>query len=77
MTLLQQLVKKGILEKEKAASLEYEIKTSAKKEEEVVLEKKIVPEDFLFGLKSENLKIPLKEVLPEEVPLRVLELIPE
>jgi len=29
-TLVQQLVKKGILEKEKAASLEFEIKSSGK-----------------------------------------------
>lgn len=77
MSLLQQLVKKGILEKAKATSLEYEIKTSGKKEEEVILGKKIVTEDFLFGLKSEKLKIPLKTVSPEEVLLEVLETIPE
>jgi len=77
MTLLQQLVKKGILEKEKAASLDFEIKSSGKKEEEVILEKGIVPENFLFDLKSENLKIPLKEVVASEIPLKILELIPE
>jgi type IV pilus assembly protein PilB len=77
MTLLQQLVKKGLLEKEKATSLEYEIKTSGKKEEELILEKRIVSEDFLFGLKSESLKIPLKKVYAEDIPLSVLELIPE
>ncbi len=77
MTLVQQLLKKGVLEKEKATSLEYEIKSSGRKEEEVILEKKVVSEDFLFGLKSENLKIPLKRVFPEDVSLNVLELIPE
>jgi len=77
MTLVQQLIKKEILEKTKATTLEYEIKTSGRKEEEVILEKKIVSEDFLFGLKSENLKIPLKIVSPREVPLEVLETIPE
>jgi type IV pilus assembly protein PilB len=77
MSLLQQLVKKGVLEKARAAPLEYEIKNSGKKEEEVILEKKIVSEDFLFGLKSENLKIPLRRVSAEEVSLRVLEIIPE
>jgi len=77
MTLIQQLVKKGLLEKEKATSLEYEAKSSGKKEEELILEKRIVSEDFLFGLKSEALKIPLKKVYPEDVPLSVLELIPE
>lgn len=77
MTLIQQLVKKGILEKEQATSLEFEIKTSGRKEEELILERRITSEKFLFGLKSENLKIPLKEVFAEEVPLKVLELIPE
>jgi len=56
--------------------LEYEAKVSGKKEEEVILEKGLVPEGFLFELKSENLKIPLKKVVPEEVPLKILELIP-
>ncbi|MBZ9569590.1 type II/IV secretion system protein [Patescibacteria group bacterium] len=77
MTLVQQLVQKKILDKEKAASLEFEIKSSGRKEEEVILGKKIVSESFLFKLKSENLKIPLKEVLPEDVPFKVLERIPE
>ncbi len=76
-TLVQQLVKKGILEKEKAASLEFEIKSSGKKDEKVILERGIVSESFLFGLKSENLKIPLKDVVASEIPLKILELIPE
>ncbi len=77
MTLVQLLVKKGLLEKDKAASLESEIKDSGKKEEVFLIEKGIASEDFLFGLKSENLNIPLKKVIPEEVPLKLLELIPE
>ena len=77
MTLLQQLVKKGLLEKEKASSIEYEIKSSGKKEEEAILERRIVSEDFLFGLKSENLKIPLKKIYVEDIALQVLEIIPE
>jgi len=76
MTLVQYLVKKGVIDKKKAASLEYDIKVSGKREEEVILERGLVPEDFLFELKSENLKIPLKKVVPEEVPLKILELIP-
>ena len=77
MTLVQHLVKKGILEKEKAGPLEFEIKNSGRKEEEVILERGIVSEILLFGLKSENLKTPLKEVAADEVPLKILELIPE
>lgn len=77
MTLIQQLVKKKILEKEKVASLEYEINVSGKKEEEIILERGITSEDFLFNLKSKNLKISLKQIIPEEVPLKILELVPQ
>lgn len=77
MTLVQQLVKKGLLEKEKASSIEFEIKNSGRKEEDIILEHRIVSEDFLFGLKSENLKIPLKRIFPDDVQLQVLEVIPE
>ena len=77
MDLVQQLVKKGVINKNKATVLEYEIKTSNKRPEEVILEKRIVTEDFLLGLKGEVLKIPLKAVSPEEVQLKALETIPE
>ena len=77
MALIEELVKKGILEKEKAASLEEEMKTSGKKEEELILEKGIVSEDFLFDLKSGYLKIPFKKIRPEDVSLEILEQIPE
>ena len=77
MSLVKELIKKKILDKSRAATLEYEIKSSGKKEEEVILEKRIVTEDFLFGLKSQILKIPLKTVQAGEVPLKVLEIIPE
>ncbi|MFH0792077.1 MAG: GspE/PulE family protein [bacterium] len=75
--IIQQLLKKSIIEKENASALEFEVKSSGKKEEELLLEKGIVPENLIFGLKSENLNILLKEVEAEEVPLRVLELIPQ
>ncbi|PIZ86839.1 MAG: hypothetical protein COX92_02520, partial [Candidatus Nealsonbacteria bacterium CG_4_10_14_0_2_um_filter_40_15] len=71
------LIEKGIVDKEKALSLEFEIKQSGRKEEDVIMETGLVPETVLFGLKSENLKIPLKEVAVEQVPLKTLELIPE
>jgi len=76
-SLIESLVKRGILDKEKTVSLEVEIKTSGKKAEEIILEKGLVPENLLFSLKSENLKLPLREVYPEDVSLKVLELIPE
>lgn len=77
MTLIQQLVKKGILDKEKATALEYEIKRSGRREEEAILELGLVSESFLFALKSASSKIPLREVVPSEIPLKVLEAIPE
>ena len=77
MSLIKQLIEKGIVDKEKALSLEFEIKQSGRKEEDVILETGLVPETVLFGLKSENLKIPLKEVAVEQVLLKTLELIPE
>jgi type IV pilus assembly protein PilB len=77
MSLLQTLVKKGILEKGKASELEYEIRKSGKREEEVILEKGIVPEQVLFNVKSENLGMPLREIPVEDIPLKVLEVIPE
>jgi type IV pilus assembly protein PilB len=77
-TLIQQLVKKGLLEKDKASSLEFEVKNSGKKEEELLLEGKIVSESILFSLKADNLKVPfLEEVSTEEIPLKVLDMIPE
>ncbi len=77
MSLIQELVKKGVLEKAKAEALEKEIKVSLKKEETVILEKEIVSEDFLFKLKSDYLEIPLKTIDPKSVPLEILELVPQ
>jgi type IV pilus assembly protein PilB len=77
MGILKKLFEKKIIDKAQLTSLEFEVKTSGKKEEEVILEKQILSEDELYKLKSEDLKIPLREVFPEEVPLRILEKIPE
>ena len=77
MPLLEELVKKGLLKKEEAESLEKEIESSGKREEDFLLEKKIVPEQDLFSLKSEYLAIPLREVKPKDVPLEILELVPQ
>jgi len=77
MTLLEELVKLGKINKEQANSFKKEAKTSNKREEEIILEKKIVPEIFLFDLISKRLNIPLKKVSPEDVSLRTMEMIPE
>lgn len=75
--LIEKLVDKKIITKEMATSLEYEVKTSGKTEEEMILDKNIISEDSLFKLKSEATKFPLREVNPEDVSLKILELIPE
>jgi len=77
MALIQQLVKNRMLDQKIAASLEYEIKESGQKEEEVLLAKKIVSEKELFDFKSKILKIALKEPNIEEISVDVLKLIPE
>jgi len=77
MSLIDKLIEKGILEKGKAASLNLEVKQSGKKEDEVILQSGFVPELVLYQLKSEILKIPLKEADPEKITLEVLEVIPE
>jgi len=77
MTLINQLVEKGILDKGKATTLEFEIRETGKREEEVILERRLCDENFLFDLKSKNLKIPLKEIVASEVPLETLGMIPE
>lgn len=76
MSFIQRLVKKGSIDKKQAASLEYDVKVSGKKEEDLLIEKGIIKEDELFEMKAEDLKIPLRKVAAEEVPLEVLDLIP-
>ncbi|MDP2930202.1 MAG: GspE/PulE family protein [bacterium] len=77
VSIIQKLFKQGIIDRERAGSFETEAKLKNKKEEEVVLDSGLVDEKTIFKMKSEELKIPLREIVPEEVPLRVLELVPE
>jgi len=77
MSIIKKLVKKGLLDKQKATSLEFEIKNSGKKEEEELINQGIVPEELLFRLKGEELKIPLRSVNLDNITIEVLEKIPE
>jgi type IV pilus assembly protein PilB len=77
MNIIQILVQKNIIDKEKASLLQEEARSSGLKPEEILLREKIVAEDFLFQLKGESLKVPLVQVAPKDIPLKVLELIPE
>jgi type IV pilus assembly protein PilB len=77
MSLIGQLLEKGIIDKQRAMALEYEAKNSDKREEEIILEKNLTSEDFLFSLKGDTLKIPFKTVSIDDISLKVLEIIPE
>ena len=77
MSLIKKLIEKGVITKEQEASLVKEIRTSKKKEEEVLLSNKILGEEELFKLKSEVSGIPFKDVLPIDVSLDILKLIPQ
>ncbi|MBU0546831.1 GspE/PulE family protein [Patescibacteria group bacterium] len=77
MSLIRELFNKGIIKEENIAALEFEMKKKGKKEEEFLLEKRIIKEEELFSLKSEILNIPIKAVEVDEVPLETLALIPE
>ena len=77
MSLIKKLIEKEIITKDQADSLMEEIKTSGKKEEEILLSKKILEEEELFKLKSEVSGIPFKDILPIDVSLDILKLIPQ
>lgn len=75
--LSQELFAKGLLSEKALEELKTQVEKTGRTEEDIVLEKKLIPEDSLFQLKSKILGMPLKKVKAEEVPAEVLELIPE
>jgi len=77
MKLIQELFAEAKIDEKKKEELEQEIKKTGKTEEELILDKKLCPEDYLFEIKSKIYKVPLKKVKADKVPLEVLELIPE
>ncbi len=77
MNLIQKLVDKGVLDEKRALEIQAEMKKTGKPAEEVILGKGITSEDIVFKNKSELTKIPLKKVSAEEIPLEILDIIPE
>jgi type IV pilus assembly protein PilB len=78
MSLVQRLVESGKLDAKKAKGLEEEILASGKREEDLLLEKKLVSPEVLFAAKSEILGVPfLPDAESLEVPNKILALIPE
>ncbi|MCX6718704.1 MAG: ATPase, T2SS/T4P/T4SS family [Candidatus Staskawiczbacteria bacterium] len=77
MKLLQELFAQGFLTEKMLNDLKTQSAKLGKTEEEIILSKNIVSEDFLFGLKSKISGVPLKKIDAEKVSSDVLELIPE
>ncbi len=77
MDLIGYLVKKEAINSSTAEDIKEGMKRSGSSPEELILEKKIIKEDRLFDLKSDFLKIPLREVLIEEIPQDIVSLIPK
>ena len=77
MNLLQTLIQRNLLSSGAAVEVQEEATHSQKLIEEVLLEKKLIEEELLFTIKSEGLKAPLRSVAEKDIPLKVLELIPE
>ncbi len=77
MDLTQTLIKRKTINRKEGARLKMEAKESNRTIEEIILKEKILSEGALFKLKSQLLKIPLKQIVPEKISLEVLELIPK
>jgi type IV pilus assembly protein PilB len=75
--LLQKLVSLGLLDNDSAESVYNETKGSDKTEEEIILSKKLVEENQLFDAKSQTVGFVYKSEVGKNIPLRILELIPE
>ncbi|MBI2574008.1 MAG: type II/IV secretion system protein [Candidatus Wildermuthbacteria bacterium] len=77
MGILQSLVQKHLIDEAKAALIEKESLSSGKSPEELVLSQKLIDEALLFGVKSAQLNIPLRQVNAKDVPAAIVRLIPE
>jgi len=76
-SLTNELVERGLISQDKANSISYDVESSDKSEEEILLNEDVVSEDTLFSIKAKVLDIPLKKVTASEVPSEVLKMIPE
>ena len=77
MNLIQELYGNGIITEEKKNELQAEMIKAERTEEEIILKYKIIDEDSLFKMKSKIIAKPLLKPDIQEVPLDVLELMPE
>ena len=77
MNLTKELLAQNLIDKVTASQIQEEVNLSGKKEEEVILEKGIIPEETLFRIKAKLLGLELRTVVPEDIPGEVLELFPK
>lgn len=75
--LLNELLLQGLISEENGREIEKDIGKTGKTEEEIILDKKIIPESSLFELKGKILGIPFREIKPDQVSSDILELMPE
>lgn len=77
MKLLQELFAQGFLSESSLDDLKKQVGKNNRTEEEVILARNIVTEDFLFELKNKISGIPLVKVEAEKIPADILALVPE
>ncbi len=77
MKLLQELFAQGLISEKMLGDFEKQMEKTGETEENFILDKKIVSEEFLFNLKSKVFNIPLKRVKAQDVSPDVLAIIPE
>jgi type IV pilus assembly protein PilB len=77
MKLLQELFANGLISESKMDELQKEVEKTGKREDDIILENKILSENDLFDLKSRTLRVPLQKIKAEEVPVDVLEIVPD
>jgi hypothetical protein len=75
--LIQELFAQGFLTEDKMEDLKKQVAKLGKTEEEIILAKNIVTEEFLFDLKSKIFGVPLKKVEADQLSPDILEIIPE
>ncbi len=76
MTLIEELAKRKIIDKATKESLIEEIKSTKEREEEILLDRGLVSEDFLFNLKSYLLGLEFVKVAEQDISPVILDLIP-
>jgi type IV pilus assembly protein PilB len=78
MDLIEKLIEGGILDQREVSLIKEEEENTGKTKEEIIIGKKLITEEELFNLKSEVTGFPLKkDVKPESVSRKLLEVIPE